>query len=371
MALAVSGGGDSVALLNSVTPWARARGAHLQILTVDHGLRPESSSEADAVEGASAVLNWPCKRLMWRQGAPAARRARVGRHSLLATACQEMGIEHLLLGHTLDDQLETVLIRARQGSGWYGLGGMDRLSPSPVWPAGEGLTLVRPLLDERRDALRAWLTDAGVRWIEDPTNEDAAYERVRVRRMLERAPGLRSRIAACLTHLSALRRAENLAMAASLETRVTAYPDASIDFDIDGLSEDRATRLLGWLVQAVAGAASMPRETVVRAALRSLSSGEAEARTLAGAWMVRGLNKTLSLYRDPGSIETAQSGTALFDARFARAPAGEAIQPRDRRAKRASPPAESGVWREMIGPRLAHLCSLWRHLPKLSHLDEA
>lgn len=357
-----------MALLHLVTHWARARGVPLHVLTVDHGLRSESAGEADFVHGVSRDLGWPCDVLAWQGGVASARHARAGRHHLVASACRQAGISHLLIGHTLDDQVETFVMRARRGSGWYGLGGMDRLSPSPAWPEGEGLTLVRPLLAESRPGLRDWLADEGLAWVDDPTNLDTAYERVRARQMLAGAPDVHGRIAALTGRLGILRRAESLAMADIIEKRVTCHGDASLDFDPDGLPEERAVRVLGWLVQAVTGRAAVPREAMLRAAWQELACGGQNSRTLAGAWLVAGQGGRLSLYRDPGAIE-AGSLYAHFDNRFARVAAGGPIVPRDGRAALGLPPAGSGPWRALVRPRLAHLCSLWRQLPKLSHLS--
>ncbi|MEO0818270.1 MAG: tRNA lysidine(34) synthetase TilS [Pseudomonadota bacterium] len=367
--IAVSGGGDSVALLRLASDWARSNGKNLHVLTVDHGLRTASAVEASFVEGLADKLGWPSDILVWPGGQPSAWRARKGRHDLLARACQDRGIQHLMLGHTLDDQVETFLMRARQGSGWYGLGGIDRLSSSPSWPDGMDLTLVRPLLAEHRSDLRDLLTRLGQDWVDDPTNEDEAYERVRMRNLMAARPDTRRRIEGLLPRLAALRQSEQWALADAIGMRVTCYPDGSLDFDPAGLTVERAVRVLGWLVQTAAGGAVMPRETVLRRAFDAIVTGVAEARTLAGAWLVANPESTIAIYRDEGSMANPCRRDGHFDGRFARAGAGEPILPRDWRAAKTLPADAGHKWRALTGPRLAHLCSIWRRLPKLSQVS--
>jgi len=366
--VAVSGGGDSLALLRLVTAWARENAISLHVLTVDHGLRTESADETEFVARLAGDLDWPCDILRWSNGQPSARKARLGRHTLLAEACAHHEIAHVMLGHTLDDQIETFLMRARQGSGWYGLAGMDRLSPSPAWPEGRGLTLVRPLLEEKRGVLRDWLVSQEAEWVDDPTNQDESFERVRMRALLRDHPLFAERISRMLPNLAALRQAEQAAIADVIETRVTCYPNASIDFDPTSLRGARAIRTLGWLVQAAAGKVSMPREAMLAEALAALQTGKVEARTLAGAWLVAKPGGVISIYRDPGAMAENIESNPVFDGRFEKAPARESWQPRDWRAGRSLPSGDCDNWIALTGTRLAHLCSIWRQLPSLSHV---
>jgi len=158
LGVAVSGGSDSMALLTLAEGWARVRRSGLLALTVDHGLRQGSAREAAAVAAHCRARGIDHRTLSWQAG-PATRTpardrravqatARQARHALLAGALRAAGGKWLLMGHTGDDQIETFLMRARQGSGWYGLGGMDPVSVSPAWPEGRGVFLVRPLLGE-------------------------------------------------------------------------------------------------------------------------------------------------------------------------------------------------------------------------------
>lgn len=182
LAVAVSGGGDSVALLHLLAEWARDGGPVLHAVTVDHGLRPESAAEARGVAAQCRTLGVPHDTLHW-QGwdgtgnlMDAARRARI---RLIADWARARGIEAVALGHTMDDQAETFLMRLARGSGVDGLAAMaaHRLS--------NGITWERPLLGVRRAELRHYLTSRRVSWVDDPTNDDASFDRIKARQALE------------------------------------------------------------------------------------------------------------------------------------------------------------------------------------------
>jgi tRNA(Ile)-lysidine synthase len=171
------GGGDSTALLHLCL----SAGVKVEAVTVDHRLRPESAGEAAGVAAACAALGVPHVVQVWDHGPvagnlmDAARRARM---ALILDWARGRELAHVALGHTRDDQAETLLMGLARGAGIAGLCGMRR-----AWDAGE-VTLHRPLLDAGRAELRDWLKASGVTWVEDPTNEDARFTRVKARRAL-------------------------------------------------------------------------------------------------------------------------------------------------------------------------------------------
>jgi len=174
IAVAVSGGGDSMALLHMLAQ----NGAGLRAVTVDHDLRKESAAEAQFVAETCRNLSVQHHILKWQnQGRSgnlqdAARRAR---QTLIGDWAKMQGITHIALGHTLDDQAETVLLRLARGSGVDGLSGMA------VMRQDKGLTWVRPLLQVKRQALRDYLTAQNRTWIDDPSNDDPRFDRVKAR----------------------------------------------------------------------------------------------------------------------------------------------------------------------------------------------
>jgi tRNA(Ile)-lysidine synthase len=187
VAVALSGGGDSVALLAMVADWARRVGRPVLALTVDHGLNADSAGWTRFARDLALSHGAAWRGLNWTgdkptSGLPAA--ARLARHRLLADAARAGGASVILLGHTRDDVAEAEWMRA-QGST---LGHLRDWSPSPVWPDGRDLMLARPLLGAGRQELRDWLTTQGQGWIEDPTNEDLRFARSRARQALATHP---------------------------------------------------------------------------------------------------------------------------------------------------------------------------------------
>lgn len=232
------------------------------VLTVDHGLRKGSGADARQVVAWAKALGLPAKLLAWRgkkpgRGLEAA--ARIARYRLMGRAMKAQGIGTLYVGHTQDDQAETFLLRLARGSGLDGLAAMQAQSPWPV-PGFDGLAVHRPLLGITRSELRAYLTARGQAWIDDPMNDDPAFDRVKLRQARAALDDLGltpARLAGAAAHLARAR--------AALEVMT----DAVLD---------RAARPLaqGYLVDAGALVAA-PREVALRAlaALLGRAGGQA------------------------------------------------------------------------------------------------
>ena len=187
VALALSGGGDSIALLHLAADWCARRGRRLLALTVDHRLHPDSAAWTAFAGDAARALGADWRALSWEgpkpsTGLPAA--ARAARHALLADAARQAGARVILMAHTGDDIAESDWMRDQGAT----LGDLRDWSPSPVWPQGRGVMLLRPLLTEFRADLRAFLTARGARWLEDPANADPRFLRTRARTALNPSP---------------------------------------------------------------------------------------------------------------------------------------------------------------------------------------
>ena len=175
--VALSGGGDSTALLHLCL----AAGLRVEAVTVDHRLRPESAAEAAAVGAACRALGVRHEVRVWEHRAVAGNlmdQARRARMALIGDWAKARGIAHVALGHTRDDQAETLLMGLSRAAGIAGLSGMRR-----QFDAGD-VRVHRPLLDGGREELRDWLRGRGIGWVDDPTNENERFARVRARKAL-------------------------------------------------------------------------------------------------------------------------------------------------------------------------------------------
>jgi tRNA(Ile)-lysidine synthase len=188
LAVAFSGGGDSLALLLAAHAWAGKAGRRLVALTVDHGLQAQSHAWSAWCAERTARLGLAHQILVWRgekPGAGLAAAARNARHRLIADAARGAGARVILFGHTADDLLEAEVMR----DDGLAVASPRIWSPSPVWPEGRGLFILRPLIGARRSALRRWLVSLGESRIDDPANDDLRQPRARARALIAAVGG--------------------------------------------------------------------------------------------------------------------------------------------------------------------------------------
>jgi tRNA(Ile)-lysidine synthase len=187
LAVGVSGGPDSMALGLSTQRWAQAQGGDAVALIVDHGLRAESTAEAEQVAEWLRAQGMAAHILTWRGSKPTTgvqAAAREARYQLLVDRCDAEGIRHLLLGHHRNDQAETFLLRLSRGSGIDGLACMAPRAHPPLSKVTD-VRILRPLLAVPKSRLIATLEAWGVAWVEDPSNSSLDFTRVRMRQALE------------------------------------------------------------------------------------------------------------------------------------------------------------------------------------------
>lgn len=290
LAVALSGGPDSLALALLAHDWAAARGGDAVALILDHGLRPASRTEAALAEAWAAAAGLAARRLALppgqRRSAAALREARLG---ALASAATEAGALHLLLGQHRSDQAETVLIRCLGRSGEAGLAAM-----APVRVA-RGVRLLRPLLGVTPEALRAVLRARAQPWIADPSNDaiaaDGAGLRARLRNaMADRAgEGVQVRAladaAAARAGVAAERRAATIAL---LAVAATVPAEGGVVLDRASLAAAPAAlrvAALGAVLRAVAGRA-LPPDARSLARLAAAMMAGTPAVTLGGCRVV-------------------------------------------------------------------------------------
>ena len=224
IAVAVSGGSDSMALLRLAERWSK-KSVTLSVLTVDHGLRSDAASEAAKVADWCKLLDLEHHTLRWEGTKPKTglqAKARAARYDLLSAWCNANGVAFLLTGHTMDDQAETVLMRQQRTDTAESLAGIWETA---VW---NGVNVFRPLLGQSRADLRAYLVSLGQPWIDDPSNSDRRFERVRVRETLaqEGRPDLqRLELADIAEKAGRAARAMALATEQWINGQLTNYPE--------------------------------------------------------------------------------------------------------------------------------------------------
>ncbi len=301
LAVALSGGGDSVALLALTAAWAAPQGRKVLALTVDHGLQADSPSWSAFAHETATRLAAAWRGLAWTgpkpaSGLPAA--ARAARHALIADAARAAGATVVMFAQTLDDLREGETMRATEGTT---LGRVREWGPSPAWPEGREVFLLRPLLGVTRAELRAFLGDQELGWIEDPANDDLRFARARARRRLAGGG---------LIEVSTIEADEPTRRAA-----LAAPVDASGTIRIA-----RATPLTAAFLSAAclcaAGGTRPPRRHQIARLLARLDAEPAFVAALAGA-RIEADETEVRFLRDAG--ETARGGLAAVQVQPGRA----------------------------------------------------
>lgn len=322
LAVAVSGGADSMALCLLARDWAAAGGGRVTALTVDHGLRPASTDEAGRIAGWMRAAGIGHHVLRWTGDKPlsgiqqAARRAR---YRLLLGWCREAAVLHLLLGHHCRDQAETVLHRALRASGTAGLAGMAAILETAH------VRLLRPLLGWSPDELRRLLRHRRCLWLEDPSNADQRFARARLRAAGPSlaAAGITTRgLLALAADAVVARRFLQEAVIGLVAAACRVHPAGFARLDRKAWTAAPAevtSAGLARLLLAVGGAEYPPAADRVRALLRGLDGPESFAATL-GRCRIIARGGDLWLFREarnlPGEQPLAPGEELIWDGRF-------------------------------------------------------
>jgi tRNA(Ile)-lysidine synthase len=290
-AVAVSGGGDSIALMLLFADWARATARPAPfVLTVDHGLVPESARHARDVVRRAKAAGLKAEMLFWKEKKPEAdieAKAREARYRLIGEWAKAHNVKGIYVAHTVEDQAETFLLRLGRGSGLDGLSAMRPVALFPA-PGFDELRLVRPLMDIRREELRAYLKSRKENWVEDAMNADPRFGRARLRAawpMLEEIGLSSARIASAARHLARAREALDHATE-NLLTRASRIVDGEALLDPARLAaapREIGLRAFAWLLSRVSGQPYRPRFERLERLFDAICRGELlAARTLHG-----------------------------------------------------------------------------------------
>lgn len=305
-----------------------ASGRPFHAFIVDHRLREASAGEAALTARRAEALGAQAHILVWEKPQPGQAAARLARHRLLAQAAAAIGAQTLFVAHTGDDVIETMLMRlARPDAGWRALAAMGESAMSPAWPEGRDLRLVRPLVRSARADLRRLLKAEGTDWIEDPSNTDPKFERVRIRAA---APAPQTQVGTTLLALNT----QALALDARVRRAASGLLERAADIQDWGAMRLEpgafgraprpvAMRAMEAAIAAVSGEAALPRGPVTQALLEALIAG----KPASGGGAV--LTGAAILGRDPGASAGRADGgggagklilppgkAGIFDGRF-------------------------------------------------------
>jgi tRNA(Ile)-lysidine synthase len=336
LAVAVSGGSDSLALLLLTKDFCDAHGHGLTALTFDHGLRVESAAEAHWVNGICARSGITCTILSWEGAKPVTgiqAKAREARYAALTQWCLENDFTVLLTAHTRDDQAETVAMRMKRSH--------SPRSLASIWPENfiNGIRVVRPLLGVKRQELRDYLMSVRQDWLDDPSNANTAFERVRVRQEIKDAPHQE------LQQVAVQAQADVEKARAEAETwfhsHVTVHPEGYFSLPRAELAPLRGAaleHLLRGLIFALSGSRPKTSDGLARILTWIKMPGMGRT-TVAGAIIAR-RERTVLVMREPGRIADEgvvipDVGQLLWDHRFVvSGPPGALIGPAGQSGKR-------------------------------------
>jgi len=309
--VAISGGSDSTGLfvaLATLCATGRFPGITLCACTIDHALRSGSAAEAEWVGALCARYGVAHVTRRWESGKPATglqAAARAKRYDLLVEAAIEAGADAILAAHTRDDQAETVAMRARRAPEGVGLSGMADavLLNGLVW-------LFRPFLAVERAAIRAFLGRRGETWLDDPSNDNPRFERVRVRGgALSPEPAMSDRLSL------SQRAADFLAMHVRRNGGVFALEPLAIDIMLEDAAAWRGFLLLA----ATAGGRVHALEAASARRLATFFASGTLSRLTAGRAVFDRRRDGLFIYRENRGIEelTLPPGcAAVWDGRY-------------------------------------------------------
>lgn len=331
IAIGVSGGADSMALLYLLYKWGqKAPGSTPELIafTVDHGLRQNAAAEADGVARYCQELGVVHETLRWRGEKPSSNvqaQARDARHALLRQAALEHDCEALVLAHHLEDQAETFLTRLARGSGVYGLSGIREERET------DNLLICRPLLAVSKAKLIEVLKEAGVQWFEDPSNEDDQFTRVRFRKAQDELSALGltpSKLADTARRMARAADAIDVWVDDIAEKSCTFHSAGPVRFEsacLEHIPEEIGLRLVGRLVRYISGAPYMPRLSKLEGLYEALrEEGHGHAATLGGVRFMLAKpheDQVWFCFRETGrngigAVKVQPGGEGVWDARW-------------------------------------------------------
>lgn len=312
LAIAVSGGSDSMAVLDLLIK-ANAQNRKLYCFTVDHQLREEAKLEAQFVADFCAGHQITHQTLVWNGDKPSTgiqTAARWARYQLLNQACQDVGAIGLVTAHNLDDQFETVFMRMQRDKTGEGIG-LSGMAPTALFYGS--MWVFRPFLSVRKQQLKKHLLNSSIDWREDPSNVDENFERVRVRQ--------NANLDFDLDDIEAnAQKRKNLSDAAAKYVDQHCKTDDGFVFDLTISDHKQRTleKVLEVLVHVIGGRdRSLSRDDVI--SLYDLATSESDMRKTMGRVVLNKSGPNLQIYRENRGFENCHidAGKSMkWDGRF-------------------------------------------------------
>ncbi len=327
IAVAVSGGSDSLALVLLAARWAARRGGRVVALTVDHRLRAEARAEAETVQHWLAQVGITHHILAWdypqKPRGNIQAEARNARYTLLAKWCRAHEVLHLLVAHHLDDVAESFMLRLQRGSG------VDGLAAMPVVHRMQDIRLIRPLLSVTKQQLQCFLQERGQSWVEDPSNQNLHYTRNHIRQFLaapfaQLPPALfTARLAECAKHMGRARIALEEDTACAMVKTLALFPEGYATLERAALAvmpEEIALRVVAAMLTTISGHQYRPRFDALMRLYHAIISPAAFTTTTLWGCVIQEKDSRLLCIREYSAIEReiqlAPGIAARWDNRF-------------------------------------------------------
>jgi len=318
IAVAVSGGSDSIALLFLLSSWCKKSNTKLSVLSVNHNLRPQACDEIHYVRNLAEELKHDFYKLSWDAGITKSsiqERARKGRYDLMSKKCKELGIKTLLTAHHFDDMLETYLMRRHKKSGIFGLSSSYSFFYKDI-------QVLRPLFDIRKNDLITYLKENKIEWIEDSSNQSDLYERNRVRKKIALLPsGEKYKLEGELNEVNKKVKdlTKNLISGIAESVEINNCGFAIIDLTIlSGFHFDIIVQILNYVLTVISGKESLPRYRNLEKLPPRLTDTNLKC-SLHGCIVKKILGNKLIIFREESSIcssEVKLNSKEHWDNRF-------------------------------------------------------
>ncbi|PPR77661.1 MAG: tRNA(Ile)-lysidine synthase [Alphaproteobacteria bacterium MarineAlpha3_Bin5] len=319
VAVAVSGGADSLALSLLAFNWVNNKGGKLTALTVDHGLRESVENEIEFLRRLFKDKGIDHYVLSWRErevkgGIQSA--ARKARYNLLEACCKRLGIFHLLLAHQRDDQAETMLMRLLRGCHPLGLSGINAIRET------YNVRLLRPLLTVPKIDLVATLCKHRINWCEDPYNSDFRFTRTRVRHALKFNSCASQRIADSAPFFQNANRTLDSKATFALIRAVSLFPEGFANLskkEISSIPPNVLRRILLRVIMTVGGQNRYPQSDALKRLASNLTQGKFKGTTLGGCLFLNKIENFIACreYRNlPSRLKLVENKQLYWDGRF-------------------------------------------------------